>query len=104
MSVIGAALRRATSWWPRSEAERFADRMWPDRLAPQDVSTEPLIGDDSFHYFAPAAGLAGARPAGESEPPTTPPAGHPDPPFVTGSTPAAESAARSSAAGRTTSR
>lgn len=34
-------MRRVTSLWPRSEAERFADRMWPDR-------PQPAVGDDSF--------------------------------------------------------
>lgn len=92
-------LRAITSMWPRSGAERFADRLWPDRPTPTKVSVEPLVADDSFHYCASDAMPAtDARPAGASVPQPTPPAGHSNPPHV-GNTPAAESEARSSAAG-----
>lgn len=67
--MMGSLVRRVTSWWPRSEAERFADRMYPD---------PPVVGDDSFEMdCAPAAGPAGVSPAGERIPPTMPPAGQP---------------------------
>lgn len=53
---------------------------------------------DLMDHRPDCAARTGLRPAGECAPPTPPPAGHLDPPHV-GKTPAAESEARSSAAG-----
>lgn len=42
---MGGLVRRVTGWWPRSEAERFADRMHPDIA----------VGDDTFEMPTSAA-------------------------------------------------
>ncbi len=74
MTALGRLVDFATGWWPKSEAERCADRMHPD-LAVGDDAFELYdagcdLGDPELPPAAPDA--AGACSEAVSLPPTRP--------------------------------
>ena len=54
--MTGSVVRWLTGWWPRSSAERFADRLFAEVDSARDVVLEasgPLVGDDAFDPYDP---------------------------------------------------